>query len=177
MNATGSKRSSRAGIARRGFSLIELIAVIVVMAILSISATMSMSGVAGNRQAAAARQIARDLSWLRERAMTTGRPAWATFNTSTDTYAFLGDVAATPGYANATAITDPATSRAFSQRLNAGDFAGIDMVSATDAAFGFDSRGRPIGTGGALLTTTITVSVTGSRSASVLAQTGKASWQ
>jgi prepilin-type N-terminal cleavage/methylation domain-containing protein len=161
----------------RGFSLVELVAVIVILAIMGATATMSMTGVASNRRAAAARQIARDLGWLRERAMTKGLPTWATFNTSTDTYTFFDDVLATPGFASATAVTDPSTSRAFSQALNSGDFAGVDLLSVTATSFGFNAMGRPINTSGAALATSVTITVTGSRTATVTPQTGRIAWQ
>ena len=161
----------------RGFSMIELVVVLVIVAIMGVTASMSMSGVATNRQAAAARQMARDLGWLRERAMTRGLPAWATFDTATDTYTFREDVFATPGFAASTAITDPATGRAFSQRLNAGDFAGVDLLSVTTASFGFDAKGRPVNTSGVVLSGALTMSVTGGRLATVTPQTGRTSWQ
>jgi prepilin-type N-terminal cleavage/methylation domain-containing protein len=161
----------------RGFTLVELIAVVVIVGIMSVVATMSMSGVSGNRQVAAVRQMARDLAWARERAMSRGYSTWVAVNASTDRYSFLDDTPGSPGYSSATAISDPATGRSFLQQLNSGDFAGVDLLSTTASTFGFDTLGRPVDAAGVLLTSTTTISVTGPHSTSVAAQTGRASWQ
>lgn len=160
----------------RGFSLIELAAVVVIVAIMGVTASMSMSGVSGNRQTAAARQIARDLAWLRERAMSNGTTCWATFTVATNTYV-LKDESGSPGFASAAALTDPATGRAFSQVLNTGNYAGVSLLSATTASFGFDPKGRPVDTSGAIRTANVTIGVTGGRSATVTKSTGWVTWQ
>lgn len=169
--------SSRARCNGRGFSLIELMAVVVITAILAVSATMSMSGVATNRQAAAARQMARDFTWMRERAMSSGVPTWINISATTNTYSFLENVVATPGYSNAVAITDPATGRTFSQVLHTGDYAGADVLTVSVTAFGFDTLGRPVDTSGVVMSSNVSITMSGSRSVTVTQQTGRVAWQ
>lgn len=177
MDLRQSNHERRAGPTRRGFSLIELIAVVVVVGILSVTATVSMSGVPANRQVAAARQAARTLSWLRERAMSTGYNSFANVSVSGDAISFWTASTPTGNFGSATVLTDPATTRTFTERYNSGDFAGIDLVSTSSTHFGFDVRGRLIDSSAAQLASDVVITFTSSRTTRVLAQTGKVSWQ
>src|SRR5436190_22792948 len=82
-----------------GFTLIELIAVMGITAILAVVAIPTLSSVATNRSMIAGKQILRDISFARERAMLTGTRCWVTFNTTTDTYSVLAENPASPGRA------------------------------------------------------------------------------
>ena len=103
----------------RAFTLIELVAVMVVLAVLAAAATIQASSTsATSRLQWASRQVARDLSFARERAMTTGITHWCRFDTSGQYYTILAEDPATPGYASATSVTDPATQASFVTRVD-----------------------------------------------------------
>ncbi|MHC4102706.1 MAG: pilus assembly FimT family protein, partial [Planctomycetota bacterium] len=55
-----------------GFSLIELVAVMVVVGIISATAVVSLSSTTGNRATMAAKQLQRDMTFARQRAVATG---------------------------------------------------------------------------------------------------------
>lgn len=163
----------------RGFSLIELIAVMLLTAILAAAVTPAVSGTAASRQMAAGRQVQRDLTWARQRAMGTGTTHWVVFSISAQTYSVLMENPASPGRAGAATVTDPATGGAMVQRLNSQPY---DGVSITGAGFGggvevgFDRLGRPIATSGSGLTSNGTVTLTGGQTVTVQAGSGLAVW-
>lgn len=162
--------------ARSGFTLVELIAVIVIVAVLSSAATLSLSGTVAARERAAARQVARDLSYARERALATGVGCWIVINPSVDQYQLRDDDPSNPGRNGATAITDPATGHSFTVDLNTGPFAGVRMtsvaVSGGGSDLGFDGLGRPQNGAGARLTTVSTLTLSGGRTVSIAPHTG-----
>jgi len=87
--------------------------------------------------------------------------------------------AANPGRANATAFTDPATGKAFSQALNAGEFAGVDIVSASigggaGSEVGFDWLGSPYDSTEAALSAAGTITLSGSQTVTIEPGTGLA---
>jgi len=100
-----SRRSLRNG----GFTLVELIVVITVVGIVSAVCVSSLTSLGSTREAAAARQLLHDLSYAREVALMTGTRTWVRFNLQAGTYSLLSESVATPGRANATALSDPAT--------------------------------------------------------------------
>src|SRR6266850_7093494 len=100
-----SRRIARQGARRRAaFTLIELIAVISITAILAAVAVPSMTSLSANRSTIAGKQILRDISFARERAMLTGTRCWLTFNAVTDTYSVLSENPASPGRGGASVI-------------------------------------------------------------------------
>lgn len=168
---------SRARGTGRGFTLIELIVVLVVTAIVGVSAIASMSSTTSTRQKLAARSLARDLTWARERALSTAKASWVTFNLSADTYTLRADDPANPGFTGSLALTDPATGAPFVGRWNSGEFAAVDMTAATTATFGFDWTGRPVSSAGVALTGVVTITGSGGRTVTVQPQTGLVAWQ
>jgi prepilin-type N-terminal cleavage/methylation domain-containing protein len=144
---------------RTAFTLIELIAVIVVLAVVAVGATLHTASIsATSRLRWASAQVARDLSFARERAMSTGTTHWIRFNTINQYYTLLADNTAAPGYAGATTITDPVTQTPFVTNLNRDNWAGITVASggtfsSVNYTLGFDKLGRPLATSGAAITT------------------------
>jgi prepilin-type N-terminal cleavage/methylation domain-containing protein len=130
-----------------GFSLIELVAVMVVVGIISATAVVSLSSTTGNRATMAAKQLQRDMTFARQRAVATGTRSWVEFNTTNHTWSVRTEDPASPGRAGATVLTDPATNANFVQALDANQFISVQLTSVDFDAedwIGFDWLGRPL---------------------------------
>lgn len=142
-----------------GFTLVELIAVIVVLAVVAVGVTMHTAATSSTaRLQWAARQVARDISFARERAMNTGTTHWVRFDTANQYYSVLAENPASPGYASAATVTDPATQSPFVTNLNRDNWAGVTVAtggsfSSVSYTVGFNKLGRPLITAGTALTT------------------------
>jgi prepilin-type N-terminal cleavage/methylation domain-containing protein len=143
----------------RAFTLIELVAVMVVLAVLAAAATIQASSMSTtSRLQWASRQVARDLTFARERAMTTGTTHWVRFDTTNQYYTVLSEDPASPGYAGAASVTDPSTQASFVTNLNSNEWNGITLgtggtFSTISYTVGFNKLGRPMVTAGTALTT------------------------
>ncbi|MCX5691267.1 MAG: type II secretion system protein, partial [Planctomycetota bacterium] len=148
---------------QRAFTLIELIAVIVVMGILAAVVIPASSSTTQTRQRSAALLVSRDLRYLQHRALASGTSTWATFSFTTNTVSYSETLTA-----GVTAITNQATGQQLTTVLGTasegGWYAGVTLASlngsATVASLGFDWQGRPIDTLGAALTTTQIIRIT-----------------
>lgn len=150
----------RVRLAGRGFSLVELVAVLTVAAVLAAVAVPAMTSTTGTRRSAAAAQVARDLRLAREMAVAAALPAWVAFDVAGNQYALRIEQRVNPGRAHALPWTDPATGRDHVQRFGVAEFAGVSLVSASIGGgswAGFDWKGRPLAFGGTALTTTGTI--------------------
>lgn len=130
-----------------GFTLIELAAVMVVVGIIAGTAVVSLSSTTGKRSAMAARQLQRDMTFARQRAVATGTRSWLEFDTIGQTWTVRVEDTASPGRATSLVLTDPATNAGFVQAMNAGSFLGITMTAVdfdTEDWIGFDWLGRPL---------------------------------
>jgi prepilin-type N-terminal cleavage/methylation domain-containing protein len=130
-----------------GFSLIELVAVMVVVGIIAGTAVVSLSSTTGNRAAMAAKQLQRDMTFARQRAVATGTPSWVEFNSVDQTWTVRVEDPASPGRAGATVLTDPATNNSFVQALDASQFISVSLTSIDfdgEDWIGFDWLGRPL---------------------------------
>jgi len=168
-----------AGHGARGFTMIELIVVMLMMSILSVAAIPSLASLGTQKHSAAARQVVRDLTYARERAMATNAKSWFVVSVSGGSYSVLAESNTSPGRAGATTINDPATGGLFVVRPGMGTFTGVAITACAfggGSEVGFDRLGRPLLTSGALLTTTGTITVTGGHIASLSAQTGRATY-
>ncbi len=158
-----------------GFSLIELIAVMVVAGVLGGVAVVSLTATTSNRSTMAAKQLARDLTFARQRAVATGTRSWVTFDTAAETWTILAEDPSNPGKVNAAVIIDPATGAEFVQRLGIDQFVGVQVVSAAfdgSGDIGFDWLGRPLNDTEAPLAAQGSVVLTGSHTITADVGTG-----
>ena len=149
---------------RGGFTLVELIVVIVLVGILSAVATPTLAGLGTTRARYATRVLFKDLTFARERAISTGTRSFVVFAPAGETYTLLAEDSTNPGRANAVILTEAATGRPFVRTFGAGEFVTVDLVSASfdgAAEVGFDWNGQPLNSSQTTLTTTGTVTING----------------
>ena len=159
----------------RGFSLIELVAVMTVAAILAAIAIPSLSSTASMRGRAAAAQVARDLRVARELGVLTGRRTWVVFDVPASAYQLRVEPIGNPGRLQAEQWLDPATGRGFQQELAAGQWEGVSLVGASIGGgtwVGFDARGRPLNHSELPLSTPAQITLTGPLVVSVEPESG-----
>jgi prepilin-type N-terminal cleavage/methylation domain-containing protein len=149
----------------RGFSLIELVAVMSVAAILAAVAIPAMSSTTSMRRKSAAAQLARDLRLARDLSLTTGRRSWVSFNTGAESYSLLLEPVGNPGRTQSVAWTDPASGRAFQQVFGTSEWAGITIdnlnVDGGGSWIGFDSLGRPVNSNESELNASASITLSG----------------
>jgi prepilin-type N-terminal cleavage/methylation domain-containing protein len=131
---------------RFAFTLIELIVVIVIVAIMAGVAVPTLSTLGASRARMAARQLHRDVTFARQRAMSTGIVHWLVLNTSSKTWTVMSENSASPGRSGASALTDPATGKTYVTTINTGDYVGVTFSSVSfdgGVEIGFDWQGKP----------------------------------
>lgn len=146
-----SPREVRSGASREAFSLVELVAVMVVVGIMAAVAVPAWNAALAARSGAAARLVARDLGYARERAVATGCRSWVVFTVPDNAYVLLAEPPALPGRSNAVPIPAPASPGTVGQQFGSGTWAGVALGGAAfDGApeVGFDWAGRPLNAAG-----------------------------
>lgn len=139
---------------RHAFTLVELIAVIIITAILAGVALPAVRGIGESRNAAAGCVIGQHLAFARERALNSGNRVWVAFEVSAESYQVLAEPDAGTGFADAAPLPDPTTGRTLGLTLGQGEFPGVGIASASfDAGpvVGFDWLGSPLVASGAAL--------------------------
>ncbi len=135
------------GATRPGFTLYELVTVMVVVAIVAVAVGGPTLGhLAAIRARAAAARIAADMAFVQRYAMSSRLRTWADFDPSQNRYTLYAENPSLPGKANRLRLSHPATQTDDDVQLNTGLFAGVSFASVS---FGgtdeieFDSFGVP----------------------------------
>ncbi len=121
---------------QRGFSLTELVMIMVITAILAAYVVTRVSDTASTTGSTQAQQFARDLRHAQMLAMTLGKQLCV--NAAGSSYSVSDTTAGSPPTCNAGAMTDPTTGAAFSVTLESASFTTVPAP-----VLRFDSLGRP----------------------------------
>jgi len=143
LTKANGRRASRCG----GFTLVELIAVLLIVAILAAAAVPALDSVQRSRQVVAARMLLHGLTFARQHAVATGVRTWVVVDVGNQTWRILAENPLAPGRGGAIALSDPGAASELAERLDAGDFGDVRIVSAAfdgAAEVGFDWLGRPL---------------------------------
>ncbi|MBX3385184.1 MAG: prepilin-type N-terminal cleavage/methylation domain-containing protein [Phycisphaeraceae bacterium] len=174
------RQSNRARTSGRGFSLVELIVVIVLISLLAAVAIPSLSRAADSRARAGVEQLRRDLEGARDMACHGGVRTWVVFSIAQQRYECFIESPSNPGRAGRTPRTDPATGRPFSQPIGGPDWSNVSLVSVSfngGTEIAFDWQGRPLSMAEQPLTSNGQVTFSNGRSLSVSHTNGSVSSQ
>lgn len=137
---------------RKGFTLIELVMVIVLIGIIAAFVAPQLGNVFATKSGGLASKLRADIRYAQNLAMTQNQRVRVTFAANSYSITIAGNP-----------IADPATGRNYPVTLGAGDYVGIGIVIPTGFSgdyVEFDSLGIPYDGGGVLAAAT-SVTVTG----------------
>lgn len=129
-----------------GFTLVEVVAVLLLVSILAAVAVPAVNSMGSSRGSMAAKQLLRDVTFARQNAIATGVKTWVRFNAGTESWTLWSEDAANPGRANASVMEDAATGQQYTITLGSGAYYGVAVTSAAfdgNDEIGFDWLGRP----------------------------------
>lgn len=162
---------------QQGFTVVEVVIVIVLLGILAVVAVPQLGNMTGTRMSATARKLQSDIAYAQSLAMTRNLPHRVYFNTApapASGYAAVNDADGDGTWGEAGEFArDPANSGAsLSVTLNTGNYAGVTISGGSFAGtfVGFNTLGAPTAGG------TVIVSGGGmSQTVTVQPETGRVS--
>ena len=184
MTAARNQRVSRGRgpngrVLSRAFTLVEVVAVLIIVGILAASAIPVLGRLDGKQGAGAARWVLSDLAYARQRAVATGTRTWVVFDTAQGAWSIQSENPSSPGRSGAATLTDPTTRQPMAVSLESA-MPGISIVSASfdgAAEVGFDWLGRPLNQSESLLVTQGQVVFSGGHTVDIEANTGLIRYQ
>jgi prepilin-type N-terminal cleavage/methylation domain-containing protein len=135
-----ARRSAIAPSVRHGFTLIEILSVVVILGIASAIIVPQLGSRDDLRAAAAARALMGDLLYAQSRSIALGQMHYVQFNTSTGTYQVLSSPSPV------TVITNPVTQNPYTMTVGTGNLTNVTINTASfdgNTTLAFDSMGVP----------------------------------
>ncbi len=131
----------------RGFTLVELVVVIVLISIVAVAVGGPTLGFVGDmRSGSAAARLAADLRYAQRVALAAGLKTWIAFDAAGDSYALYREDPDNPGSASRIALAHPFDPSTNQVQFGEGPFAGVEIsgvsINATDE-IEFDHLGVP----------------------------------
>jgi prepilin-type N-terminal cleavage/methylation domain-containing protein len=151
LRLSSPSRAPRASRARSAFTLVEILAVVVILGIASAIIIPNMGTRDDLRTAAAARTLVADLIYAQNQAITTGRMVYVKFDTVNNRYTLL----TTANSGGDVAMTNPITQTSYTQQfgptkpgwetitINSSVLNGVDMTYRPMYTLAFDELGSP----------------------------------
>ena len=124
----------------RGFTLIEILAVVVIIGIAAAVIVPQISSRDDQRVASAARQLMADLLYCQNRSIALQKMHYVQFNTATNTYQLLDAVSPN------NVITNPVGGQPYTVSFGTGALSNVKINSASfdgQTTIGFDAMGTP----------------------------------
>ena len=136
---------------KRGFSLIELVMVMVIIGALVMTAGPQLSNMPTGKAQFAVRQMQSDVRYAQLLAMETETRTRVVFSASTDSYQMERE--SSPG--TWVSVTNPSTKSAYTVTFNSGDYSAVDITTVSLGGAStviFNSYGAPFNASSAALT-------------------------
>lgn len=161
---------------RRGFSLIELVAVISLMGVIAVAiAGPTLAYMSKIRSRSAATRILADIRYVQRHAMNSRLRTWIVFSTGSNNYRLYAETSPGAGKATRTALTHPLNQTNAAVQFGSGTNLAVSITAVninSTQEIEFDSWGRPYDGNSVALTASGTVTLSNGVTLTVHPTTG-----
>ena len=156
---------------RRGFTLVEMVMVIVLTLILTSVSIKGLHGISTWRSSAAVQRVQADVLHARNQALLSARRTLCIFDLDSQTYEIQQEPTPASGSISAVLVDHPLTSEPWRVALQ--DLSGsLSISSAPTATFGFDTDGMLVAASGTRLSSDVDVTFNNGATLTVFAGSG-----